>query len=258
MASWSWCAGRPSLLCRCRSHGTQSCAPATRIVSPSTTPSASQNKTQHRCFCSRRHMFYFKQSSLPGHLQTASARTSLTMTMWSFAPTITSQPTMVRWEHWQIPDRSIWSSGRQFDVYVKLKVDIFIELTVEEICTQQLMNCLFAARQQVLHRQCQLELSRNETFDQELGGDHPKARTTNKQTNKQTNKGKDKKHGYTFLFPRRMKKISDGLIHYRRSSESSSITSSSAGLVFLLSSTAFITGRILILMAATHNCEVFY
>ena len=82
------------------------------------------------------------------------------------------------------------------------------------------------------------------------------------QTNKQTNKGKDKKHGYTFLFPRRMKKISDGLIHYRRSSESSSITSSSAGLVFLLSSTVtlsvFIKGLILILMAATHNCEVFY
>ena len=119
MSSWSWCAGRPSLLCRCRSHGTQSCAPATRIVSPSTTPFAGRNKTQHRWFCSR-HMFYFKQSSLPGHLQTASARTSLTMTMWSFAPTITSQPTMVRWEHWQVPERGIWSSGRQFDVYIKL------------------------------------------------------------------------------------------------------------------------------------------
>ena len=48
-------------------------------------------------------------------------------------------------------------------------------------------------------------------------------------------------HSKAEYFPRsRMKKIADGLIHYRRSSESSSITSSSAGSVGLFTLTVFL------------------
>ena len=165
------CTERPSLWCRCRSLGTPSSALAPTIASPSTTP--------FEGFRNLRKIFLHFVFLQVVHKQPARKLHRLRQ-----------RDNLLKRQ----PGKRKWTGG-QNDVIILLwyssthkilllKNDTFQRkhLWIEQrINREETLWLSVAAWQQVLHGQCEPELSGDEAFDKELGGDHPQVSLRNVQ-----------------------------------------------------------------------------